>query len=983
MTQDAANWFDKTARLSTVRQDPTAPSPLRRAQLGAAWAIAAAFTSGRPEAALAVLPTGTGKSAVLTLIPLLHPPRQKLLVATPNRIIRDQLADEFRLMRQLKDANVLDASTTGPAVRTIDHRPGSVDDWLTMTQGADVIVGTMGVLSPAHRDVVAAPRGLFDLILVDEAHHVPAPTWTALMESLPSAAKGLLTATPVRLDQVEIPAELVFSYRLADALRDGIISPISFIPVEQQPDQDRDSCLAAAAVERLNSPEHLAGDSRLIVRAGGRQEADDLVALYSSLGASLDVVTADTTPRAMREVLRRLDVRETVGLVSIGVLGEGFNEPRVKIAVYHRKHKSLPATLQFVGRISRTNSNLASAEFLAIRDEDLTEQTRELYEVDADWSKLLPRVADAALEDERARRRFMQDLRDLTGLPDALSAAAIRVPRDVLAFRVDPSLASHRLNDALPRVGGKDVVFDRVNATGRLRAVVTYERTRPDWLASDALDSEEHHLAVAVLDEVSPILYVHARSDGAARSLAEALGFADPQPARVTWLTAVLAGMDVDSYFSVGMRSARQPGGLLATYRMMAGTSIGGAITPAESLSYAAGHLILRAKNPFGDRSVSISVGFSMRRAKVWSPGRLDLLGFYGWCQRLGKLSRSPATVSPTGKPLALRLPQELKQFPDIPIAAMPDPRILAADWNVHVGKETVPITAIDFRCFRTSPTNIECIGEARGLVALHASIGTDGRLTPGSSHDATTYSVQGSSHRSDLLDGLNGSPFMLFFSDGSSSTGGVLTPPSPAPMSFPEDSLKVISWAGVDVRCESKTPKPGLINVNTHVANHFASQVRAGYSTAVINDDGAGEIADLIVLQVPNKPALPIYVSLVHCKFAGSDSPRRDLQDIEQVIGQATRSARWVTNMAHFWRELDAHLQRRAKVLSDGTGSIKQRVSSWASTPPETHVSVAIAQPGLSCARVAGWQAGEALLTYCLLDLSTVDAAFEVIGAA
>ena len=47
------------------------------------------------------------------------------------------------------------------------------------------------------------------------------------------------------------------------------------------------------------------------------------------------------------------------------MLGEGFDLPELKIAAFHDVKKSLPITLQFAGRFTRTSrdNNLGKASF--------------------------------------------------------------------------------------------------------------------------------------------------------------------------------------------------------------------------------------------------------------------------------------------------------------------------------------------------------------------------------------------------------------------------------------------------------------------------------------------------------------------------------------------------------------------------------------------------------------------------------------------
>jgi superfamily II DNA or RNA helicase len=81
---------------------PDGMGDLRKSQLGAVWAVASHFTvSDTP--AVASLPTGVGKTALMCLLPFLVPTTRVAVVA-PTTVVRDQIVDEFKTMRVLKQA---------------------------------------------------------------------------------------------------------------------------------------------------------------------------------------------------------------------------------------------------------------------------------------------------------------------------------------------------------------------------------------------------------------------------------------------------------------------------------------------------------------------------------------------------------------------------------------------------------------------------------------------------------------------------------------------------------------------------------------------------------------------------------------------------------------------------------------------------------------------------------------------------------------
>jgi superfamily II DNA or RNA helicase len=995
-------WFEDVAPTVRLRLATDSEPGLRRAQLGAAWALGAAFMSGRPSAAMAVLPTGTGKSAVLGLVPLLVPTDRPVLLAAPNRLVRDQLATAMRSQDVLRRVGAVPDDAHNPRVHVVEHRLATADDWIQAARDADIVVGTMGVLSPSYSDVTRPPGGLFRMALVDEAHHVPAKTWTALLDALPGTHRALVTATPVRSDGQEIQAELVYSYALSDALRDGVIAPVQFRAVIPKPGQGRDEALAEAAVERLRDPDHIAGRSLLIVRAGGIAEANTLVDVYKAAGAQLALVTGQTTPRQLGKILDQLDADELHGLASVGVLGEGFDYPRLKIAVYHRKHQSLGPTLQFAGRVSRTAVGLGPAELLAVPGEDIAVETRQLYESDSDWSRILAGLADAAVQDERTRRQFLGSLGDLRArplLPEPLSPAALRPPKDVQVIRITASdAATVDLGSArLDRLRG-DVVMDRLTQDHRMRVVVTARESRPAWVTSDALDSDEYELFVIVKDAVDPLLYVHAPSDSAAHLFVGALGFTDFAAEETGWIARFLNGLDVISYFSVGMRATRLPGGTLATYRTLAGTSVGTAVSATDSIAYAAGHLILQANDPFRDGTLSAAVGVSMGRAKVWNSGRTDLNGFYRWCSEVGRLGRTASGDSLAAPRLGLRIPQTLREFPQTPLAVNVDSRMLYTGAYVAFGARRIPLVEVELVPEWKSTTCIEVTGYAGADVVLRAGLDTTGSLQPLPGDPGLLCYLDGAHLGVPLAHALEErSSLTVYYADASSSSGNRLYTPPTAHLAFPPELLVKVDWTDVDTRRESKPGRDGKKNVQETMVGWHIDSTTGSSNARVLNDDGAGEIADLIVINFPyswldssgavttpytDLPVEPVRVTLSHCKWAGQDNPRRDLSDLDQLVGQAHRSVRWLANPRGFWETLATRSTGRATTLAGDPAETRALLRHLAANTPNTEFSIQVVQPGLDLAQVPGWAAGETLLSFLVDAAGTVGAQITVVGA-
>jgi hypothetical protein len=463
-----------------------------------------------------VLPTGVGKTLVVCLAPFLLRAR-RVLVVTPGRLVRAQVSTAFETLADLKRTGVLPVGTLPPAVARVEHRATSTD-WAAW-RDVDVVIGTRNVLSDGYPEVQRIPKGLFDLVIFDEAHHLPAQVWTAILEATDAPAV-LLTATPTRRDGKPLAGELVYAYPLSQAIADGVYAPVNFRPVSVEAEDDPDRALAAAAAGRLASREHRDAGSRLLVRTGTQVDARRLVDVYAAVGVNVGLVLADTAPRTVRRILN--DVREgrMHGFVAVGAMIEGFDFPALKIAAYHHPHRSLAPTLQFLGRLSRVTPHGVRGELLAIR-EQVEGETRELYRQDRDWAELMPEIVDAAQREEQAIRRYVANAH-VTGSLD-LPPRALTPPKSARIYRL-PEGVTPSLDVEPRRIGRAQVVFRLYDAQTALVAFVTHRIARQRWAETPLLDVPEFELHLATWVPAQRALFISTESAPALDELLEHFG---------------------------------------------------------------------------------------------------------------------------------------------------------------------------------------------------------------------------------------------------------------------------------------------------------------------------------------------------------------------------------------------------------------------------------------------------------------------------
>lgn len=921
----------------------TAEGPaLRAAQLGAVLSLAGHLQTS-DEAAQAVLPTGVGKTVVMCGLPYLIPTR-RVLVVVPTRLLRDQIAEEFAELTTLLHAGALSEGVDHPAVHRVEHQLATEDDWRAL-EAYDVVVGTPGVLSASHEGVAPPPQGLFDLLIFDEAHHLPATTWTGLYEQHRQRA-ALLTATPFRRDRKRLPGRLVYHYSLRQAISDGVYSPVTFVPVDVAVDVDRP--VAEAAIARLRSEPHQQEGSLLLVRTERVEHAKQLVTLYGELGITIGLITAQQSGRHVRRTIGRLHAGELLGVASVGALVEGFDLPKLKVAAYHRPHKSLPATLQFIGRIARVTGGAAPAELVAARNA-VTSETAELYREDVAWIELLPQLADATVLEERETRQYLAEA-EVKG-PEELSPSALAPRRMVQVFDSSncPDIDLAKDFSYLPH--GR-VVFRFIDSDGALLAVVTERRSRPVWIESDVLDTFEYHLLLVVHDENRHLLFVTAPSITSGAQLREKIGAEEAKQISPQLVARYLWAGHVISYSSVGMSSTRAAA-RLASYRMLAGSSVEEAVSRAEVRGYGLGHVIGRR----GVGNDLTGMGISVKKSKIWeSASSESLLDFRNWCYELADAISAPAEQTESVPYLQLRLPEQLERFPHHPLAAFLDPALLRGDNRAVVGETLVDLASLQTVVERLDDEHLLLrIGSEdddlwRGYLAL------DGTVEP-QGDDLTI--VRPDTNRESLADVLYDTPPKIYYANGSSSAGSILFEPLkelPAP---PDTAFDLWDWATTDIRRETGNPGDGRVSIQDRVLEYVAASLNA---EIVFVDHGSYEIADVVAIEIEQDTCR---VHLFHCKASSEAAAGARLDDLYEVLSQGVRSARWSAPTA-LWAELARRVRDRPglTVIGRERNDVAAELQVWADDPPAVDLRVWVVQPGISQAATAGWPEGQTLIT-------------------
>lgn len=332
------------------------PIILRPYQGACVDAVLAARDRGL-QRVLVIQPTGTGKTTVFSeLTGRFHEDNARSLVVAHRDELLDQAAQRISLQNP----------TLRVGIEGGDNRaPNGCDAVVAGVQS----IGREGCKRLAWLD----PK----LMVIDEAHHAPAPSYQAAMKNA-GVYDGKcfcvgVTATPHRMDnhplhgdnECAIFEEVVYEYSLLEAMRDNYLCDIKGFRVSTDIDLsqikttggDYNQKQLSAAVN--TGPRNRAAlrhwaetcqDRRTIAFCAGVDHAKQVAEVFRDAGIRAEHVDGGMKSQEREAIIRRFRTGETQVLSNVDICTEGFDAPECSCVLLLRPTKSWALYTQMVGR---------------------------------------------------------------------------------------------------------------------------------------------------------------------------------------------------------------------------------------------------------------------------------------------------------------------------------------------------------------------------------------------------------------------------------------------------------------------------------------------------------------------------------------------------------------------------------------------------------------------------------------------------------
>lgn len=909
---------------------------LRSPQIGALHALLAHAEEG-DESAIVVMPTGTGKTETMLAF-LIANTCQKVFVIVPSDALRTQTYRKFKTLGLLRKLEIVPHDINLPIVTMVKS---TLDDseWKQKIDNSNVIITTMSSAGKISSKIRTYLRKNISFLFVDEAHHSKAQTWDSFINVFPPQKVIMFTATPFRNDGQKLSGKIVFNFSLKKAQDQGYYQKIKNYQITKYSTEESDKAIAAKAITILNSDLDNGFDHIVMARCKSKKRAEQVFNIYKQYQEYSPVIVYSGMRNGLA-VLKAIKEKKHRIIVCVNMLGEGYDLPQLKIAAIHDERQSLAITLQFIGRFTRTNDvKLGPASFIInIAYPPIQEEINTLYQTDADWNCILPRINEKAATKQQSLSSFLKDfqgdLKDEISLEDICPALSAEI------YATDSTTTSFtNWKKALNNSSQYDYILH--SQSSNTLVIVLGKKSHVLWGDTHTVQNLNWDIVIVYFDSLHKRIYLNSSINIKGERYLKHL-FSNPIKYQDDKMFRVFSNILRLRLFNVG---ARLPRGKDISFQSYYGSSVQDGI---DQLSQGR----LEKNNLFGvgyKNGQMTSIGCSSK-GKVWSRERADLQQFQNWCKEVGKVI-SDETIDSNVVLKNTLVSEHMSAFPEVYPISM--------DWNPEVYVHYTQMIQI--------ADNLVSFDEIEISVEEDTKIGEDIVFSLKYDYNFCKYrmTIENNKAKYTKISGdniifykgnmelslekfLEDTPMTVFYADDSVSYGVNYYHPQRKADEISDDLISTFEWENVDLSKESQHSKPYEID---SIQYYMAKNIISKYDY-LIDDDGSGEIADLVA--ITNSEYI-INITLYHLKYARGGKVSNSIENLYQVCGQAQKSVRWkyVVGQKVFDHILkrSEKKEQRGKSSSILKGSVEEiiKLREEASNKKEVRYHVVIVQPGMS----------------------------------
>lgn len=874
---------------------------LRDAQRGALFAIFSHWTRSDTVATV-VLPTGTGKTETLLATIGTHSPKCSLVIV-PSDALRTQFFEKACTWGRLGSLGAIDREMQYPVVGMLRAGFKTVEGLSRFVESCNIIVATMPILTKMSEQELEILRSKCDFVSVDEAHHLGAPSWARVMDIFYESKILQFTATPFRNDGRHISGDIIYTYPLSRCQEEGFFRSIEFIPVTEFFSEKADEAICDTAVAKLRADLAKGFQHSLMARASSKERAKKIFGLYQARHSDLKPVLLYSGMKAAEKQHSKnmLLQGHSKIVVCVDMLGEGFDYPPLKIAAIHDPHKSLPITLQFIGRFTRSGQHtIGDASVIAnIADPKMQANISALYSQDANWDKIIRGSYEGAINHEIDFQNFINGFvfDGITGF----SLRNIRPKYSAFIYSVSSEVNLEALKAAY-----NDGTYYRLalNVEQSIAVVVRKENKTVEWGNIVELENTNYNCFCVYHDAAHGLLFIFSSGKEIPDHLATTVSTGSIRLIDKK-IHRCLHGINRLMLSNIGLKQ-RLVGPI--RYRQYIGLDVGqGMKERITENTYTAMLFGMGYEN-----AEKTNVGCSLK-GKVWSRNAGALMEWTEWCSTIGsKIINNTIDIEKILE--GVLFPEDISELPA-------DRTVITADWSDFIFENMYERTSLTVGSnsfdIDDCQLGINISAASRKKIPFfieypEGSIPYELELTD---TVPEKYLIRCTGEDCQFVIGKNTTtgaeifrtnPPMFWLDDSSVLVEGCLLVRARKNQKggiYDVSRATAKNWSGTNIRIESQGPD----KISDSIQRAIITEARTEESFLIFDDDGSGEIADVVAMYNHENEVL---VRFYHCKYSSQDTPGIRITDAYEICGQAQKSVKWAGSK----ESLVDHLRKREK---------------------------------------------------------------------
>ncbi|MGF1839749.1 DEAD/DEAH box helicase [Vibrio atlanticus] len=869
---------------------------LRSPQIGGIYAALAHIRSDERSTATVVMPTGTGKTETI-LSMVVAGKFKRTLVIVPSDALRKQTVEKFVSLGLLRELGLVTNLVLNPKVMAV--KQGMADSKeIDSFKDANVIIATASSLANYSNDDIKSLSNLCSHLIVDEAHHVVASTWNRVKEIFKGKPIFQFTATPFRSDKNRVDGKIIFNYPIKQAQKDGYFKAIEFHPIKEFVDEFSDKKIAEKAVSLLRKDRENGLNHILMARVSTIERSKKVFQHYEN-HTDLNPIVINSQTKNKKEILDDIKNLKHSIIVCVDMLGEGFDLPQLKVSALHDIHKSINIMLQFTGRFTRKFTGLGNAKFVAnIADTKVNDTLEELYSEDSDWNDIIQKIGTKKVSSEKEYQEFRQNFDSKgsnlleQGISPKISTQVFRVanskwkPDRFIKFQDK----NHEITDSTISKNKDTLIFS-------VKTMLSVP-----WSNSQQINDVSWDLYIVFYDKKTNLVYVHSSStDGNVKRLVELVA-KDSVKLTGENMFRVLGRVKRLRFQNIGLNKDKSD----LRFIMYTGTNTKEAIPELEAQR-------ARKSNIFGkgyEEGKMVTIGCS-HKGKVWAMDSDSIDVWIKWCKKIGSKILDE-TINTNEIMKTAMQSEELKTYPKI--------QAINIDWPEDI--------------LRKNESRIDLLinDNHHSIVNYQLEINKDNILGNNefdfilkSDHETYKFKMSLNNEGKFIVSGsekvkikigtktqsldsyFSDNPPIIFLSD-TSIIEGTLRHYCEETFAFPYDieKIEVWDWKGIDISVESQRD----IKISNSIQYKTIQTIKDQYDI-VFDDDGSGEVADIVAIK--NTQDEQLIIDFYHCKYCSKGSlPGARVDDVYQVSGQAVKSVKWVNCEEKLFERLISREKKR-----------------------------------------------------------------------